>query len=173
MKLGNVDISLCVFIKIEINVGFVRNQEFRGTNKCWLFLRKYNNSEKLIDANKIRHSKRAYIYYGISPKRTTGARRQKLDSPTLRHFLDVFWWCWWSQMLTYDGVDRNFEPRVDHSNILKLGTPKQRWRTKDFVLSREPQQHFEIVDSKFLILARTCEKNEVACTGKSRGTTTN
>ena len=58
-------------------------------------------------------------------------------------------------MLTY------VEPRGDHSNILKLGTLQNKggalW---NLVPSREPQQHFEIMDSKLLILARTCDKNE-------------
>jgi len=45
-------------------------------------------------------------------------------------------------MLTYNDVARNFEPRVDHSNILKLGIPKRRWRTSEFAFWRPPQQHF-------------------------------
>ena len=84
--LQNVSISL----KNTTNVKFAKIHETANANKCCVFLRKYNNSEKLIDTNKIRHSKRANIYYGISPKRTTGARPQKLDTPTLRHFLVVF-----------------------------------------------------------------------------------
>ena len=45
-------------------------------------------------------------------------------------------------MLTYNDVARNFEPRVYHSNILKLGIPKRRWRTLEFAFWRPPQQHF-------------------------------
>ena len=45
-------------------------------------------------------------------------------------------------MLTYNDVARNFEPRVYHSNILKLGIPKRRWRTLEFAFWRGPQQHF-------------------------------
>ena len=44
--------------------------------------------------------------------------------------------------MTYDDVDGNFEPRVDHSNILKRGTPKESWRTLEFAFWRPPQQHF-------------------------------
>ena len=44
--------------------------------------------------------------------------------------------------MTYDDVDGNFEPRGDHSNILKRGTPKESWRTKEFAFWRGPQQHF-------------------------------
>ena len=36
----------------------------------------------------------------------------------------------------------------------------------------ELQQHFEIDDSKLLILARTCEKNEAVGAGKNGHTTT-
>ena len=45
-------------------------------------------------------------------------------------------------MLTYNDVARNFEPRVHHSNILKLGIPKRRWRTLELAFWRGPQQHF-------------------------------
>ena len=45
-------------------------------------------------------------------------------------------------MLTYNDVARNVEPRVHHSNILKLGITKRRWRTLEFASWRGPQQHF-------------------------------
>ena len=44
--------------------------------------------------------------------------------------------------MTYDDVDGNVEPRVDHTNILKRGTPEERWRTLEFAFWRGPQQHF-------------------------------
>ena len=75
--------------------------------------------------------------------------------------------------MAYDDVDRNVDSSGDHSNILELCSQHKKWRTKALVFFREPQQYVEIVNSKLLILARTCEKNEVVCAGKSRPTTTN
>ena len=60
-----------------------------------------------------------------------------------------------------------------HNNILKLGSPSQRWRAKEFALWRGTRQHFEIVNSKLLISAGTWEKNEAGCAGKSPYSTTN
>ena len=46
-------------------------------------------------------------------------------------------------------------------------TQRNKMRTKDFIRSHWPQQHFEIDKSKMLISARTSDKNEVVCAGKS------
>ena len=75
--------------------------------------------------------------------------------------------------MTYDDVDGFVEPYGDHSNILKKETPEERWRSLYFGLFRGPQQHFEIVKFKLLILARTNEKNEAVAAGPNRRTLKN
>ena len=66
----------------------------------------------------------------------------------MREILDVSGGFWMQQSLAYDDVGRTFDPDGDHNNILKLGTQEKQWRTSHLVLWREPQQHFEIANSK-------------------------
>ena len=73
----------------KTKVNFVRNKEIIDAEKCEYYVGKNNNLKSRQTQTKLGAPKNAYNYIGFPPKRTTGARRPKKGSPTLRYFLVV------------------------------------------------------------------------------------
>jgi hypothetical protein len=70
-------------------LNITRKNYHLNTSKCELSQSKYSNYERHVMGDKIRDSKKASLYSGISPKRTTGAHKLKKLNPKLKEIPHV------------------------------------------------------------------------------------